>query len=61
VLSLVLSTDGSAQMLPRGWPQPVVGERAPDATVVETCGERIALSTFWKERPAVAVFLRHYG
>ena len=42
-------------------PSPEVGDPAPDVSVVDARGEGIALSTFWTERPAVAVFLRHYG
>jgi hypothetical protein len=42
-------------------PNPEIGDRAPEATVIDAGGEEMALSTFWKDRPAVAVFLRHYG
>jgi hypothetical protein len=24
-------------------------------------GERVALGTFWRERPVVLVFIRHFG
>jgi hypothetical protein len=42
-------------------PKPEVGDLAPDATVIDTRSNPVALSTFWRDRPALAVFLRHYG
>jgi peroxiredoxin len=38
-----------------------VGDPAPDVTVLDTRGQEVALSVFWRERPAVLVFLRHFG
>jgi hypothetical protein len=38
-----------------------VGQTAPDATLRDTTGAERPLSSFWAERPVVAVFLRHYG
>jgi peroxiredoxin len=42
-------------------PRPEIGDPAPDVTVIDTRGKQVSLSAFWKDRPAVAVFLRHYG
>jgi len=38
-----------------------IGDRAPNVTVLDGSGRRRRLSSFWKDRPAVLVFLRHYG
>ena len=38
-----------------------VGERAPDPQVLEGSGREVPLSTFWRERPVVLAFLRHFG
>jgi len=38
-----------------------VGERAPDPHVLDGTGRRVPLSTFWRERPVVLAFLRHFG
>ena len=40
---------------------PSVGDPAPDATLVDPSGEPVRLSTFWREGPAVVVFLRYFG
>jgi hypothetical protein len=40
---------------------PEVGDAAPAAHVMDRRGRRVALCTYWRDRPAVAVFLRHYG
>ena len=42
-------------------PKAEVGERALDVRVIDARGREVILSTFWQDRPAVAVFLRHYG
>jgi hypothetical protein len=38
-----------------------LGDLAPDVTVLDSGGRDILLSSLWAERPAVLVFLRHYG
>ena len=38
-----------------------VGQRAPDPTVLDGDGRDVSLSMFWRERPAVLAFLRHFG
>jgi hypothetical protein len=40
---------------------PLVGDPAPDAVVLDGAGDRANLSTLWRDRPALLVFLRHYG
>jgi len=43
---------------------PPVLERADDLaamTVLDERGEPVVLATLWAERPAVLVFLRHFG
>ncbi len=37
------------------------GDRAPDLRLRDSTGEEIALSSLWRERPLVLVFLRHFG
>jgi hypothetical protein len=41
--------------------QPGINDSAPDVGVIDGRGRHATLSTYWKEQPAVAVFLRHYG
>ncbi len=38
-----------------------VGDRAPDPILVDTDGNEVRLSSWWRDRPALVVFLRHYG
>ena len=38
-----------------------VSPEAAAATVLDLSGQPRALSTLWSERPAVLVFLRHFG
>jgi peroxiredoxin len=38
-----------------------VGEPAPDVTVLDDGGREVPLSSFWRVRPAVLAFLRHFG
>ncbi|MEX2458322.1 MAG: hypothetical protein WD770_05000 [Actinomycetota bacterium] len=40
---------------------PEVGSPAPDPVLVEGDGSEVQLSRFWKDRPALVVFLRHWG
>lgn len=40
---------------------PQVGERAPDATLQDLDGREVELSSLWRRRPAVIVFLRYFG
>jgi peroxiredoxin len=40
---------------------PEVGDPAPDALLIDLERREVRLSTFWKERPAVVVFLRYFG
>lgn len=37
------------------------GAAAPDAELEEQSGQRVRLSTFWRARPALILFLRHFG
>lgn len=37
------------------------GDAAPDLELLEPAGERVALSSFWREQPALIVFWRHFG
>jgi peroxiredoxin len=50
-----------AKLAMAGAKMPMAGNRAPKATVKDTSGNDIALSSFWREGPVVLVFLRHYG
>jgi hypothetical protein len=38
-----------------------LGALAPDAVVEGADGRPVRLSDFWRERPTVFVFLRHFG
>lgn len=38
-----------------------IHEIAPDVTVANASGESIRLASLWKEKPAVLLFLRHFG
>ena len=38
-----------------------IGDNAPDPLVLDASGSEIALSSFWRERPAILAFLRHFG
>jgi len=38
---------------------PGIGSQAPDLELVDTEGNPVHLSTFWRERPLALVFLRH--
>jgi len=40
-------------------PQP--GDPAPEASLLDAEGRRVQLSSFWKERRVVLVFLRYFG
>lgn len=40
---------------------PQVGEPAPDVEVLNSDGRSVALSTYWRQRPGLLAFLRHYG
>ena len=40
---------------------PEVGDRAPDALLVDLERREVRLSSLWEERPAVVVFLRYCG
>lgn len=40
---------------------PSVGDPAPDPSLVGLDGAEVALSSLWRERPAVVVFLRYFG
>jgi len=42
-------------------PAPQVGGKAPDPLVLDAAGEEVRLSGFWRERPAILAFLRHFG
>ena len=38
-----------------------VGHPAPDPAVLDGSGRTVPLSAFWRERPVVLAFLRHFG
>lgn len=38
-----------------------VDDSAPDVSVALPTGETIALASLWSEKPAVLLFLRHFG
>ncbi len=38
-----------------------VGDRAPEATVLDSTGKRVSLSSLWAGSPALILFWRHYG
>jgi peroxiredoxin len=40
---------------------PEVGDRAPDAKLLDSSGGEVQLSTLWKEQPVVLVLLRYFG
>lgn len=40
---------------------PQVGDPAPDAELPDQDGESVRLSAFWRDRPALLVFWRHFG
>ena len=38
-----------------------VDRPAPDPPLLGPGDARVALSTYWQDRPAVLIFLRHFG
>lgn len=38
-----------------------VGEPAPDAAFAGAAGGVVRLSDFWRARPTIFLFLRHFG
>ena len=38
-----------------------VGDAAPDIVLMDMSGAKLHLSSFWRNRPAVIIFLRHFG
>ncbi len=40
---------------------PQIGDPAPDFELPDTMGKRRRLSEFWQTRPALLLFLRHFG
>ena len=40
---------------------PQIGDPAPDLELPDTTGKRRRLSEFWQTRPALLLFLRHFG
>lgn len=40
---------------------PQIGDSAPDLALVDTSGRARRLSEFWRERPALLLFMRHFG
>jgi peroxiredoxin len=42
-------------------PQVMVGAQAPDITLRDEDGNEVALAAYWRERPVVLVFIRHFG
>ncbi len=52
-------SEQSAQSESRGEPQ--VGQPAPDVTLHDENGQEVTLSAYWRERPTVFVWIRHFG
>lgn len=40
---------------------PAVGDLAPDASLLDLTGTEVPLSSLWRARPAVIIFLRYFG
>jgi hypothetical protein len=40
---------------------PARADELADIVLQDSGGEEVRLGTLWEERPAVVVFLRHYG
>ena len=40
---------------------PQIGEKAPDFERLNTAGEKLHFSDFWKDKPALILFWRHFG
>jgi peroxiredoxin len=38
-----------------------LGDKAPDVVLSDSNGDEVRLSSLWRERPLVLVFLRHFG
>ena len=38
-----------------------VGDLAPDTTLKDSSGKKIALSSLWRQHSCVLIFLRHFG
>jgi peroxiredoxin len=38
-----------------------IGDKAPGMKLKGKRGEEVALSSLWREKPLVLVFLRHFG
>lgn len=47
--------------LERFGPGLAVGQPAPDAILRDEDGKETALSAYWRQRPTVIVFVRHFG
>ena len=41
------------------FPQP--GDPAPDVPLLDAHGAEVRLSSFWRDQPVVAAFLRYFG
>jgi hypothetical protein len=41
--------------------RPEMGDQALDVTLFDRDGEKMLLSSRWRDRPLVAAFLRHFG
>jgi peroxiredoxin len=40
---------------------PTFSDKLADITLPDSDGQQIQLGSLWAEKPAVVVFLRHYG
>lgn len=38
-----------------------VGDRAPEVEVLDPSDRGVALPSYWRDRPAILAFLRHFG
>jgi len=38
-----------------------VSDKAPEATVLDTSGQKVSMSSLWADGPALILFWRHYG
>jgi peroxiredoxin len=56
-----ISRDAISSGRRRADSSPGIGDAAPDITLLTIDGEQAALSSFWRERPVIVVFLRQFG
>ena len=60
-LNMVERRDTESKLQDRAMKPPDVGDRAPDAVLVDDLGATRSLSEFWRDRPLALFFERHLG